>query len=77
MCGTDFHIIVLQKVLYLCADNKSANGHPYCLTAISEQYLQDFCYGRWVLGAGESSEMTSNCYGLPGFEKMSDLRNST
>ncbi len=29
MCGTDFYIIVLQKVLYLCADNKSANGHPY------------------------------------------------
>ena len=29
MCGTDFYIIVLQKVRYLCADNKSANGHPY------------------------------------------------
>ena len=29
MCGINFSIIVLQKLCYLCADNKSANGHPY------------------------------------------------
>ena len=29
MCGVVFSIIVLQKVCYLFADNKSANGHPY------------------------------------------------
>ena len=29
MCGFNLYILVLQKVCYLCVDNKSANGHPY------------------------------------------------
>ena len=35
MCGTDFYIIVLQKLRYLSADNKSANGHPYMVARVN------------------------------------------
>ena len=40
MCGTDFYIIVLQKLRYLSADNKSANGHPYTSTVAPRMRLK-------------------------------------
>ena len=38
VCGINNIITISLKVCYLCADNKSANGHPYLKVMLCMQY---------------------------------------